>query len=399
MMGLSTVFRRITAIYTCSLIVFSAYFGTLYIYGPVMPLMLIWPKLYRRSIEIVASWWQSVLVAVNEKIFGINMVYTGDGVQRHEKTVLLLNHRTRLDWFFFFSYIFHSSILNRHKISLKDMLKWFPGIGWGMQTSGYIFLKRNWENDKDHIKKILKYQMDLGSKPNILLFPEGTDLTENTMTRSNAFARKHNLQEYKFVLQPRTKGFCFFVNTLREIGGIDSVHDVTIGYPYNIAQGEKELLRGDVPQQVNFHLVKHDINKIPKDEEELSKWIQKRWKEKEARLEKFYSEKDPSKRSFSPQKCSNIQPRTFLLWLAFIFWNIVTFLGFYLLVVSPFARFYSALLTLYYIACTYFFGGVEKVEMLLYEQFFKPSRLWAIPPHGTGGGCDGNPYDRYLKQH
>ena len=37
---------------------------------------------------------------------------------------------------------------------------------------------------------------------------------------------------------------------------------MTIGYPYNIAQGEKELVKGDVPKEVHFHLKKYSINEV-----------------------------------------------------------------------------------------------------------------------------------------
>ena len=57
------------------------------------------------------------------------MVITGDAINRHEKTVVLLNHRTRLDWLYFYLVVFHSLILNRTKITLKSMLKWLPGLG------------------------------------------------------------------------------------------------------------------------------------------------------------------------------------------------------------------------------------------------------------------------------
>lgn len=59
----------------------------------------------------------------------MKVVVRGDSIDRHEKTVVLLNHRTRLDWMYFFPVVFHSLILNRQKISLKSMLKWPPGIG------------------------------------------------------------------------------------------------------------------------------------------------------------------------------------------------------------------------------------------------------------------------------
>ena len=68
------------------------------------------------------------------------MVFTGEGVNRHEKTVMLLNHRTRLDWFYFFSYVFHSSILNRNKIALKAALKWVPGIGKNSKLNHFFVL-------------------------------------------------------------------------------------------------------------------------------------------------------------------------------------------------------------------------------------------------------------------
>ena len=64
-----------------------------------------------------------------EKVFGIKMVYTGNSVETNKKVLFILNHRTRYDWYFFFSFVFHSNILSRHKISLKAILKWFPGIG------------------------------------------------------------------------------------------------------------------------------------------------------------------------------------------------------------------------------------------------------------------------------
>jgi len=388
-------YKRIIVILTCCLMFFSAFFGVIFVYGPIMPLMFIWPKLYRRTVEIIASVWQSFLVAIIEKIYGIEMVFTGEGVNRHEKTVMLLNHRTRLDWFYFFSYVFHSSILNRNKIALKAALKWVPGIGWAMQADNYIFLDRRWDTDQDHISKILRYHVDLNSKPNILFFPEGTDFTENTLSKSNQYADKHSLSRFQYVLHPRTKGFCFFVNTLRKVDGIHAVHDVTVGYPYNITQGEVELLKGNVPKKVNFHLKRYPIDELPTDDQELSQWIKDRWIEKEERLRLFYSEKDASKRSFSSTTCPNLSNRSFILWLSLIIWTIFTFAVFLLLFYCSWARFYTIMISILYITCGFIFGGIDKVEMLIYESFFKPSWLWGSRQLDAGDAT--NPYDKYLR--
>jgi len=370
----STIHKRILGIFTCSLVVLSGLFGAVFCYGPFLPLIFLWPKLYRRTMEFIASVWHPVIVAINEKVFGIKMVYTGNSVKTNKKVLFILNHRTRYDWYFFFSFVFHSNILSRHKISLKAILKWFPGIGWAMQADSYIFLDRNWEKDKSHIERILKYQIDLNSVPNILLFPEGTDLTEETKAKSQKFAKKNNLPQFEYVLQPRVTGFCFFVKTLRKIEGIDSIYDVTIGYPYNIAQGEKELVKGDVPKEVHFHLKKYSINEIPEDEKELVKWIHRVWKEKEERLKKFYCEPIPSKRSFSEQTIPNLKPRALEQWISLVLWTFSLPLMIYILSFKT-GRYYFLIVSTFYLLCGFLFGGVDKLEINVYE-FFKPYNLW-----------------------
>lgn len=50
----------------------------------------------------------------------------------------------------------------------------------------------------------------------ILIFPEGTDYCEKTVARSEIFAKEHNLQNLKFLLQPRTTGFNHLVKELQK---------------------------------------------------------------------------------------------------------------------------------------------------------------------------------------
>ena len=46
-----------------------------------------------------------------------------------------------------------------------------------MQVAALIFLDRTWETDQAHINNILSYFVELGSKPNILFFPEGKTIS------------------------------------------------------------------------------------------------------------------------------------------------------------------------------------------------------------------------------
>ncbi|KAM4680408.1 lysocardiolipin acyltransferase 1 isoform 6-T8 [Amazona ochrocephala] len=160
--------------------------------------------------------------------------------------------------------------------------------GWAMQVAAFIFIQRKWEDDKSHFEKMLDYFCDIREPLQLLIFPEGTDLTANTKARSNEFAEKNGLQKYEYVLHPRTTGFTFVVERLREGDNLDAIHDITVAYPQNIPQTEKHLLNGNFPKEIHFHVQRYPIETVPISKEELQLWCRKRWEEKEERLRHFY---------------------------------------------------------------------------------------------------------------
>lgn len=52
---------------------------------------------------------------------------------------------------------------------------YFPG--WAMQVACFVFIQRRWEDDKKHLQNMLDYFCDIREPLQLLLFPEGTDLT------------------------------------------------------------------------------------------------------------------------------------------------------------------------------------------------------------------------------
>lgn len=46
-----------------------------------------------------------------------------------------------------------------------------------MQVAAFIFIQRKWEDDKNHFEKMLDYFCDIHEPLQLLIFPEGTDLT------------------------------------------------------------------------------------------------------------------------------------------------------------------------------------------------------------------------------
>ena len=75
-----------------------------------------------------------------------------------KSSIIILNHRTRLDWLFYFSVLNKMNGLNRIKIILKDgFLKNLTGPSWGMQHGMFIFIKRQWNRDQFILKKFIDF--------------------------------------------------------------------------------------------------------------------------------------------------------------------------------------------------------------------------------------------------
>ncbi len=100
---------------------------------------------------------------------------TGDDLTNDKKrSLIILNHRTRMDWMYIWMVHSRFQILGQLKIVLKAQLKHLPGlgkvllvlkiniyilfiIGWAMQHAAYLFLERVWEKDQEKIKNMISY--------------------------------------------------------------------------------------------------------------------------------------------------------------------------------------------------------------------------------------------------
>lgn len=64
-----------------------------------------------------------------EFLFGMKCIVTGDPIICEEPSLIIMNHRTRLDWLFLWSALFKIDpvLLTKEKIVLKSDLKRYPG--------------------------------------------------------------------------------------------------------------------------------------------------------------------------------------------------------------------------------------------------------------------------------
>ena len=64
-----------------------------------------------------------------EIMFGVKIFVTGDKPPKGENAIIVMNHRCRLDWMFYWSVVARYGELKHEKIIMKYELKHAPGAG------------------------------------------------------------------------------------------------------------------------------------------------------------------------------------------------------------------------------------------------------------------------------
>ncbi|CAM4743786.1 unnamed protein product [Rotaria magnacalcarata] len=332
---MSCIINSIKVVIFYLILAISAFFGLVFAQTPAVPFIFLNRRLYFRWCSFAMGYYLLMATCLLEDLLGIKIVITGDDLTKDNKrSLIVLNHRTRLDWMFIFMLHSRFQTLKQLKIVLKADLKRIPGPGWAMQHAGYLFLDRIWEKDQETMKNISGYYKSCQSPLSILIFPEGTNLTEQTKIKSNEYAAKQTSfnASYEYCLHPRLNGFKFLLNSMRSEEILDAIDDVTIGYEGAIPEAEIDLLKGHIPSIIHFHVKRYDLDTLPRTDEEIGEWLQSRWEQKENHLKEFYNKNqfDSSSKHFNDAHTeSNIsfQRRlAFILWSLFIlFWSYCIF--------------------------------------------------------------------------
>uniref|UniRef100_A0A0N5B159 PlsC domain-containing protein n=1 Tax=Syphacia muris TaxID=451379 RepID=A0A0N5B159_9BILA len=287
----TSVQQKIVGCFATAIISLSAIFGSFYILLPLLPLMFINHTIWRKIVDRLVGFWLILPSSIVEYIYGVQFTVTGDKIETDEPALFIMNHRTRLDWLFFWNALFRIDpwLLTTEKISLKGILKHLPGVGWAMGCSMYIFLDRSFDSDHDRIKALLNYYKNSGFNYQLLLFPEGTDKCEFATARNDQYEMQKHLEHFNYVLHPKTTGFAYIVNEMRRLDYIKNIYDVTVGYADSIVQSEMDLFcHGACPRNVHFCIRKIPIATLPQSETSLSQWLKTVWKTKEKNLAFFY---------------------------------------------------------------------------------------------------------------
>lgn len=338
-----------------------AFLGVIFAQTPAIPLIFFNRRLYFRWCSKAMGSYLLMVTCLLEDLLGIKIIVTGDDLINDKKrSLILLNHRTRLDWMFIWMLHSRFQILHQLKIVLKAQLKRVPGPGWAMQHAAYLFLDRDWEKDQKKINSLTSYYRSAQSPLSLLIFPEGTNLTSNTLQRSNEYAAKQNefQRPYEFTLHPRTTGFTYLLKTMRNKDILDSIDDVTVAYEGDFARNELDLLKGRIPRAVHFDVKRYDVKDLPVDDKEAGRWLQICWENKEERLKKFYEQNSFDE---SIKQINNDQVEStvrFQRRVSFVFWSIFILFWSYCIFAFIKLKFYVLLACLFHVVMDEFANGL-----------------------------------------
>ncbi|THY85548.1 acyltransferase-domain-containing protein [Aureobasidium pullulans] len=274
------------------------------------PLKLIDPKFYdgymawtKESFAVLTAtmtqWWAPTAVRVTgDESMKDQLYQMEDGSLRcnfPHRIVMMANHQLYTDWLYLWWIAYTNKMHGRIYIILKESLKNVPIFGWGAQFYNFIFLSRKWETDKSRFQRHLSQLSDPKDPMWLLIFPEGTNLSETTRAKSKAWADKQGISDMKHQLLPRTTGLQFCLQRLKE--STNWLYDCTIAYE-GVPEGQfgqdiftlrSSFFEGRPPKSVNMYWRRYKISEIPIDNDEaFGRWLKNRWTEKDYLLEHFY---------------------------------------------------------------------------------------------------------------
>ncbi|XP_037080534.1 1-acyl-sn-glycerol-3-phosphate acyltransferase gamma-like isoform X2 [Pollicipes pollicipes] len=205
----------------------------------------------------------------------------------HEHALLIMNHTYEVDWLMGWIVADRCSVLGSAKVYVKDMLRYVPIIGWSWVFSSIIFLRRKWDDDKEHIDRQLAVLADYPDPVWLLIFCEGTRFTRAKHEASMEVARKKGLPELRNLLLPRTKGFTYSASRLR--GKFAAVYNLTVCFDTenyaeptltNMVRGKKIL--GDM------YIERIPMDEVPEDESEAAEFLHKLYRQKDKMLTSYH---------------------------------------------------------------------------------------------------------------
>ncbi|MBI2895884.1 MAG: acyltransferase [Deltaproteobacteria bacterium] len=259
--------------------------------NPIQMMSLPLLAISRSAVRAINRWcarsiW-GLWVLMAERQNGIRVRVTGDAVPPRENALLLPNHQSMVDVMALLCLAWRCGRLGDLKFFVKDVVKWFPGFGWGMWLLDCIFVKRDWDRDRAGVRRLFDRYKRQNIPVFLVTFLEGTRRTPAKQERARVFARERGLPEPTSTLVPRTKGFVATMIGMRS--HLDAVYDIDIGYPGRLPT-LMDAFRARI-ESVELHVRRTPIADLPTGEEELTRWAHECFRAKDERMARFASDR------------------------------------------------------------------------------------------------------------
>ncbi|RUO95839.1 hypothetical protein BC936DRAFT_143117 [Jimgerdemannia flammicorona] len=154
---------------------------------------------------------------------------------------------------------------------------------------------RKWSADRPIIESNLQRSATKSQPLWLIVFPEGTVISESNRKKSKSFAEKNDLTDLTYSLLPRSTGLNLCTTTLTP--SVDYVYDLTIGYdgikpgeiPEKVYTLRRIYFQGMYPKRVHVHLRRFPLASLPTEDAAYATWLRDRWAEKDTLLAHFYA--------------------------------------------------------------------------------------------------------------
>ncbi|KAF5139687.1 acylglycerol-3-phosphate acyltransferase-like protein [Vairimorpha ceranae] len=130
-----------------------------------------------------------------------------------KKLIIVSNHVGAID-FMILNFIFKTN--GNMKYLIKSEMKWVPIFYQVVDLLKFIAVSRNYKKDKDRIKKRIDLLLKSDIPVIVVIFPEGTRINKENLTRSIIFCKNRGLPVLSNVLYPRLNGFNLIYEILKK---------------------------------------------------------------------------------------------------------------------------------------------------------------------------------------
>ena len=247
---------------------------------------------YDYGVRTLFDFFYSWCVCYFQYIGGVRIYEYGDSIPvqvSNEKSIMMGNHASWIDVTVLNIWFWKKKLIGAVNWVAFEKMKKVPVVfaGW---LKGDALIACDWKKDIYTMGDCFKVFRQSALSRAFFLFPEGAVMLKKWKEKSDNYCKENKLPIFEHLLYPRTTGFLFFMKEVRKYGGPKYIYDYTLFYegwgtpspafvdPFKPSSSERA---------VHIHTKIFNIDELPTSDEELIKWLENLYAEKDDLLKYF----------------------------------------------------------------------------------------------------------------